>query len=220
RRLDQPEATELAATDGAYSPFFSPDGKWVAFFASGKLKKIPIAGGAPIELCNVGNNPRGGSWGEDGSIIAALSNTGGLSRISSDGGMPTSLTELAKGESTHRWPQILPGGKGVLFTVHSSALAGFDEAAIEVMSLKDHSRKTLLKGGAFGRYVPSGHLTYISRGTLYAQLFDPDRLEVRGERTSVLEQVAYSTQNGSAQLAFSEAGTFLYRSGGASAGLF
>ena len=88
RRLDQPKATELAGTDGAFEPFFSPNGQWVAFFASGKLKKISLEGGAPIALCDYSNPPRGGSWGEDGTIIAALGNYGSLSRIPSAGGAP------------------------------------------------------------------------------------------------------------------------------------
>jgi serine/threonine-protein kinase len=120
RRLDQPKAAELAGTEGAYAPFFSPDGKWVAFFAPGKLKKVSVEGGAAIALCDA-NNARGGSWGEDGSIVAALTSSGGLSRIPSSGGMPTPATELAQGENTHRWPQGLPGGKAVLFTNNTLA---------------------------------------------------------------------------------------------------
>ena len=111
RRLDQPNATELAGTQGAYAPFFSPDGQWVAFFTPGKLQKISVEGGSAIALCSVANG-RGGSWGEDGNIIAALNNGGGLSRIPSAGGPPMPVTDLQSGEITHRWPQILPGGQG------------------------------------------------------------------------------------------------------------
>ena len=119
RRLDQPNATELAGTQGAFEPFFSPDGQWVAFFTSGKLQKISVEGGSAITLCNAATG-RGGSWGEDGNIIAALSSTGGLSRIPSAGGPPTPVTDLQNGEITHRWPQILPGGKAVLFTASTT----------------------------------------------------------------------------------------------------
>ena len=218
RRLDQPNATELAGTQGASEPFFSPDGRWVAFFAQGKLKKISVEGGATIDLCNTGAAPRGGTWGEDGNIIAGLINTRGLSRIPSAGGAPTPVTELQSGEATHRWPQVLPGGKAVLFTAHT-ATEGFDTADIEVMSLADHRRKTLQRGGTFGRYLPSGHLIYVKRGTLFAVPFDLDRLEVRGTPTPVLDQVGYSAGNGSAQLDFSQTGTLIYRSGGAGGGL-
>jgi serine/threonine-protein kinase len=215
RRLDQPTATELQETQGAFAPFFSPDGQWVAFFAPGKLKKISVEGGAAIALCDALAG-RGGSWGDDGNIIAALDTSSGLFRIPSAGGSPTPVTELQSGESTHRWPQVLPGGKAVLFT--ASSTGGYDGANIDVMSLADHRRKTLLRGGTFGRYLPSGHLIYLNRGTLFAVLFDMDRLEVRGTPSPVLNQVGYTT-NGSALLDFSQTGTLIYRSGEAGGGL-
>ena len=155
-----------------------------------KLKKISVEGGSAITLCDAANG-RGGSWGEDGNIIAALNATGGLSRIPSAGGPPTPVTDLQSGEVTHRWPQILPGGKAVLFTA-STATGAFDGANIEVMSLADHRRKTLVRGGTFGRYLPSGHLVYVNRGTLFAVPFDLDRLEVRGTPAPVLDQVGYN----------------------------
>jgi serine/threonine-protein kinase len=218
RRLDQTRATELAGTEGAYAPFFSPDGQWVAFFASAKLKKISVEGGAAVALCDAVNNPQGGSWGEDGNIVAVLTGRGGLSRIPSAGGAPTPVTELAPGEATHRWPQILPGGKAVLFTSNTTT-AAFDGANIEVISLADHRRKTLARGGTFGRYLPAsngtGHLVYFNRGTLFAVPFDSDKLEVHGTPSPVLEEVAYSTVYGSAQFDFSPSGTLVYRGGGA-----
>jgi serine/threonine-protein kinase len=217
RRLDQPNATELAGTQGARAPFFSPDGQWVAFFAQSKLKRISVEGGAAITLCDA-TNPQGGSWGEDGNIIAALNTRGGLSRIPSSGGAPTPVTELQNGEVTHRWPQVLPGGKTVLFTGHT-AIVGSDGANIEVMSLADHRRKTLQRSGTFGRYLPSGHLIYVTRGTLFAVPFDVNRLEVRGTPAPVLDQVGYNATYGSAQFDFSQTGTLIYRSGEAGGGL-
>jgi serine/threonine-protein kinase len=213
RRLDQPNANELAGTQGTYAPFFSPDGQWVAFFSPGKLEKISVEGGSAITLC-IASNGEGGSWGEDGNIIAALSQTAGLSRIPSAGGPPTPVTDLQTGEITHRWPQILPGGKAVLFTAGTTSGA-YNAANIEVMSLADHRRKTLVRGGTYGRYLPSGHLIYVNRGTLFAVPFDVDRLEVHGTPAPVLDQVGYSTVSGSAQLDFSQTGTLIYRSGGA-----
>jgi Tol biopolymer transport system component len=217
RRLDQPNATELAGTQGAYAPFFSPDGQWVAFFVVGKLKKISVEGGSAIALCDASTG-EGGSWGEDGNIITTLSANGGLSRIPSAGGPPTPVTDLQNGEGTHRWPQTLPGGKAVLFTTNTTAV-GFDGANIEVMSLGDHRRKTLVRGGTFGRYLPSGYLIYVNRGTLFAVPFDLDRLEVHGTPAPVLDQVGYNAAQGFAQLDFSQTGTLVYRSGGAGGGL-
>ena len=217
RRLDQPNTTELTGTQGALAPFFSPDGQWVAFFSQGKLKKISVEGGSAITLCDAGAG-RGGSWGEDGNIIAALGIFTGLSRIPYAGGPPTVVTELQNGEITHRFPQILPGGKAVLFTATSTAPT-YDTANIEVMSLADHRTKTLVRGGTFGRYLPSGHLVYVNRGTLFAVPFDVDRLEVHGTPAPVLDQIGYNAAQGSAQLDFSQNGTLIYRSGGAGGGL-
>ena len=216
RRLDQPTATEFPGTQGAFEPFFSPDGQWVAFFLTGRLQKISVDGGSAITLCNAPYG-EGGSWGEDGHIIVALSQSGGLSRIPSAGGPPTPVTDLQNGEVTHRWPQILPGSKAVLFTANTAV--GFDGANIEVMSLTDHHSKTLVRGGTFGRYLPSGHLVYVNRGTLFAVLFDVERLEVHGTPVPVLDQVGYDPR-GSAQFDFSQNGTLIYRSSEAGGGLF
>ena len=214
QRLDESGAHELAAAQGGSSLFFSPDGQWIAFFGGGKLRKISVNGGEAIEICRSNAAFTGGSWGEDGNIIAALSASGGLSQVSAAGGEPHEISTLnvKEKEASHRLPQILPGGKAVVFTVHTS-IAGFDDARIDVMSLRDGRRETLVRGGTFGRYLPSGHLVYVSRGRLFAVPFDPDRLELRGKPVPVLDQVIYSPQFGSASIAFSRSGTLIYRDG-------
>lgn len=118
RRLDEvktTEHTELPGTEGASAPFFSPDGQWIGFFDQTKLKKISVEGGAAIPLCDV-NGDSSGTWGEDGTIVATLGYTASLSQIPAAGGAPMPVTELDsdRKEQTHRWPQILPGGKAVL----------------------------------------------------------------------------------------------------------
>ena len=215
RKLDQPTATELAVTPGATSPFFSPDGQWIGFVAAGKLRKVSVEGGAEISLCDAGASYTGADWGEDGSIIASLRVSGGLSRVSSAGGTPTPITELEGEERTHRWPQILPGGKAILFTAADSTV-GFDDAKIEVVTLADHRRKMLQRGGTYARYLVAsggkGYLIYVSRGTLFAVPFDPEKLETAGSPMPVLQQVSYSAMFGSAKLSFSRTGTLVYRS--------
>jgi tRNA A-37 threonylcarbamoyl transferase component Bud32 len=207
RKLDQLSATELPGTEEANAPFFSADGQWLAFFARGKLEKISVEGGAPVVLCDAPLGT-GGSWGGDGNIVAGLSLPGALSWIPSAGGAPRALTELEQGEVAHAWPQILPGGNAVLFS--SFTPVGFN---IEVVSLKDGHRKILQRDGFFGRYLPSGHLVYVHNGTLFAVAFDLSTLEERGTPVPVLEQVSFDLTYGSAQVAASETGMLLYRSG-------
>ncbi len=217
RKLDQPGATELAISAGATSPFFSPDGRWIGFVAGGKVRKISVEGGAEILLCDAASSYTGADWGEDGNIIASLRVSGGLSRVSSAGGTPTAVTELQGEERTHRWPQILPGGKAILFTAGNSTV-GFDDANIEVVTVTDHRRKTLQRGGTYGRYLAAsggkGYLTYVNTGTLFAVRFDPEKLETSGSPMPVLQQVSYSAMFGSAKLSFSRTGTLVYRSRG------
>ena len=224
RRLDESEGTELPGTQGAMSPFFSPDGQWIAFAAGGKLKKIAVVGGAAVTLCDA-TNFMGGSWGEDGTIVASLALTGGLYRIPAAGGAIMPLTELdyARKELTHRWPQVIPGAKMVVFTSSTTTAGGFDEAVIEAVSLADRHRKTLLRGGTFGRYLPgskgSGHLVYVNRGTLFAVPFDLAALEVRGPAVPILEQVSYAAIWGPAKVDVSASGALIYETGSSDSGV-
>lgn len=213
------QPARIASTQGANSPFFSPDGQWIAFFAPGRIRKVPTAGGTPIDICRVSAFSVGGAWAPDGAIIAAISPSGPLFRIPSSGGSPHPLTQLdrGRGELTHRLPQVLPGGNAAIFTSSSSTFA-LDNSDIDVITLADGHRKNLVHGGTFGRYLPSGHLTYINRGVLYAIPFDITRLEVRGKATPVLSDVVYSPVFGSAQFDTSASGTPVYRTGGATAG--
>jgi serine/threonine-protein kinase len=210
RPLGQPNAVPLAGTEGGANPFFSPDGEWVGFGAGGKLKKIPIHGGPPITLCDSGTL-HGGAWGEDGFIVASFGNGAGLSRVPENGGSPQPLTKPENGEITHRWPQILPGGRAVLFSASSSQV-GWEDAHVEVLSLKTGQRKTVVRGGFYGRYLPGGHLVYLRGGTLYGMAFDIGRLEPAGPPATLLEGIAASAYGGG-QLDFSRNGMLVYLAG-------
>jgi hypothetical protein len=205
----------LRGTDGAVSPFFSPDGEWVGFFANFKMKKVSVQGGAPVTLCDAPAGV-GASWGDDGRIVAALNAVGELTRIPADGGTPQQLTNLENGDFTHRWPQVLPGGRAVLFTA-STAPTDFNNAHIDVLSLGSGKMTTLVRGGYFGRYVPSagsvGYLLYIREGTLYAVAFNPTELTVHGKPEPVLQDVAANSSFGGGQFDISRTGDFYYRSG-------
>src|SRR5207245_159650 len=180
RSLDQLQASALSGTEDAQNPFFSPEGLWLGFFAGGKLKKISIQGGTAVTLCDAPND-RGGSWGEDGTIVFAPDTRVALSKVSSASGTAQPLTTLDKqaGEVTHRWPQFLPGGKTVMFT---SSVNGqnYEDSDIVVYSTASGQRKTVQRGGFHARYVPTGHIVYIHEGTMFAVPFDLRRLEVTG----------------------------------------
>jgi len=211
RRLHQLDATLLPGTEGAANPFFSPDGQWIGFFVRNELKKISVNGGAAVTVSETQSN-RGGAWSEDETIIFGATN-GTLWRVSSAGGKPEAITSLVEGEATQRWPDVLPGGNAVLFTSHSTTGAGFDDATIVVQPLPDGARKIVHKGGYYGRYVPSGHLVFLRRGTLFAAPFSLARLEVTGPPVPVVEGVTSNTNQGSAQFSVSTSGTLVYRSG-------
>ena len=210
RRLEQPKAIPLPGTDGARGPFVSPDGRWVGFWADGKLKKISVDGGSPVILCDA-SDLLGASWGEGDTIIAALGAQGKLWRIPAEGGVPQVAIDISPESTGARWPQILPGGQFVMYTATTGA--GADRARIEVQSIRGGNRKVLVSGGAFGRYLTSGHLAYVNQGTLYAMPFDLEQLAVRGVAVPVLDDVSYSPLFGYAQLDVSETGTLVYRRG-------
>jgi serine/threonine-protein kinase len=208
RELKQRKATVLAKTEGAYAPFFSPDGQWVGFFAGGKLKKTRIDGGEPVALCDAPAG-RGASWGENGLIVAQLASFAGLSIVSVEGGTPSPLTELTPEELSHRWPQFLPGSQNVLFLAATS-YGSMDPSAISVVSLKDRVRTTVLdRAGIYPRYLASGHLVFVNKGSLFAVLFDAGRLQVRGTPVK-LGEVSANPTLASAQYDISSKGLLAY----------
>ena len=208
RHLDQLSATLLNGTDEADTPCFSPDGQWIAFFAGGKLKKVPAAGG-PVVILADAPEPRGAWWAEDGTIIYAPHFRRALMRVSSLGGEPRPLTTLANGEISHRFPQVLPGGRAVLFTVSTEVDIGAG-AALVAVDLASGARTTVHPGGYFGRYVASGHLLYVQDDTLFALPFDPRRLAATGAAWRLIDSVMADGARGSAQFAVSSTGTMAY----------
>ncbi|HEY3123488.1 MAG TPA: hypothetical protein VGK70_05440, partial [Thermoanaerobaculia bacterium] len=210
RPLDRLEATAIPGTEGALDPFFSPDGEWVGFGANGKLKKVSLSGGQPLTLCEL-VVPRGASWGSDGTILFSPSGNASLLRVSDKGGEPKPLTTLnpEKGEATHRWPDILPGGKTALFTIHG--LTGdYESARIGAVSIETGERRIVLEGGTHARYVPTGHILYVRGRSLFAVPFDAKRLEVTGSAVPVLDGVSGSTTAGFANYAVSRTGSLIY----------
>jgi len=191
--LGAAEPKSLPETEGADFPFWSPDGKSLAFFADGKLKRAEIAGGPVQTICEAPTG-RGGTWNKDGVIVFTPSGQliDGLYEVSASGGTPKRITlpDQAKGENSHRWPQFLPDGKHFLYL--AANVSGQTEPdAIYVGALGSDEKKFLVKSTANASYVAAGYLLYCRENTLFAQRFDADRLELSGEATPVLTSVQF-----------------------------
>jgi Tol biopolymer transport system component len=219
RALDRVETRLVAGTERGSHPFFSPDGRWIGFVLGGKLQKVSVDGGAPRPIADA-SNMRGASWGDDGNIVYSPTPGAGLFSVSSEGGTPRRLTELEQPDGSHRWPQYLPGGTAVLFTKWPPNLR-VQDARLVVLSLETGHQNTIVEGGTYGRYLPTGHLVYGSGGTVFAAPFDVRRLELTGPAVPVLENVRMAARSGSwmarnwsftgiAQFAFSPTGVFGY----------
>ena len=213
RSLGMAEAAPIAGTEGAYSPFFSPDGQWLGFWDDAKLKKISLSGGAPVTICDISDRLLGATWAADDTIVFPPRWAGGLARVSAAGGAPQPVTKvtLKDQDRGHMWPEFLPGGKAVLYTIFTGG--SLEDYQIAVVSLATGKQKILIKGGTFGRYAASGHLLYARGGTLFAAPFDVNRLEVTGAAFPVAEGVFQNT-NGGAGYAVSRNGTLVYSGGG------
>ena len=211
RRLDQPNATELAGTEGARDPFFSRDGRWVAFWTGREIYKVPVDGGGAVRLGELAVMT-GGYWGDEGNLVVGTGapSQNGVLRLPATGGAGTPILKLANGEGFHSHPQILPGGKAMLLQAIGGA-AGQDNFTVDVVSIADRARKTLARGVGSPRYLPSGHLVYTKRATMFAVPFDLERMETRGTPVAVLEDVAYDPLTYGAQYNVSRTGTLVYR---------
>jgi hypothetical protein len=168
RGIESDELRPLEGTAGSSSPFFSPDGRWVGFFSPGKLRKIAVDGGRPIDLADA-TLDRGAVWCPDGSIVFAPSPTGGLFRLPAGGGAPVALTEVGAGERTHRWPAVLPGGAEVAFTVGVVGQPGdYEESRIDVVELASGRRRPLLTGASMVRFTANGIVLLARQGQVLA----------------------------------------------------
>jgi serine/threonine-protein kinase len=203
--LDRLDAVAIPRTDGAFGPFFSPDGQWIGFFADNRLKKVSVSGGDPIDLWPA-PNPYGGSWAADGTILFAAAEGFRPTMIRDGGGasQPVHLKEF-KGAWTH--PHLLPGGKAAIV----SRLGG-----VGVVMLDTGEYRTIVEDGGDGRYVPTGHLVFARAGALLAAPFDLERIRMSGPIATVLQGLRMEGQRLVAQAGFSDDGTLVYLPGRAS----
>jgi len=211
RPLDRLEAEPMSGSEGASDPFFSADGKTVAYFSAGQIHKISIFGGAPQQVCETGGFMRGGHWADDNMIWFGHLNRA-IHRVPAAGGTPEEVTlmDTTVGEISHRFPQSLPGGKWVIFTVKFNNISSFDNAVIAAENVETHERKELVRGGSYGRYLPSGHLMYARGTAIYAVPFDPDRIEVTGPPLPVIEGGQLNQLSGTANFEVSGTGILIY----------
>ncbi len=218
REMDKTESKAIQGTEGAYGPFFSPDGIWLGYFDShsSKLKKIMLAGGRPQALCDAPFG-LGASWGSDDSIIFAPDLFSGLKRVSAEGGDPHPLTQPESEELAHRWPDILPDGKSILFTIGATNKS--IPARIAVHLLEKKQTKILFEGGAYARYCPTGHLIFIRDDNLLAVPFDLKNLKTTGAPFQLIEGIMTDPEVWAGSFSFSSAGSLAFIPGGPEADL-
>ena len=216
RSLDAFQSVEIPGTRGARNPFFSPDGKWIGFFADGKLNKVATAGGAPVEISATAAIPLGATWTQGRSIVLGSVNGSGLQRLPDSGGDPNTWKSLGATtpSEVEAWPDALPDGVHVLMTVVDQSGS---KAFLAVKSLATGERTRLIEG-AFGRYISPGILVFMRGTSLMAARFDATRLELISEPVAVLEiakpvavlETAGWEDGGAAQFDVSSSGTLVY----------
>jgi serine/threonine-protein kinase len=211
RALNQLDAVPIRLTGGetntfGRNPFFSRDGKWVGFWQSQKLKKVLLDGGTPMDICNA-ELPLGATWSDDNTILYSAG-AAGIFRVSANGGHPELIVRSPEG--TTYGPQLLPDGHSVLFTLRRD-INTWDDADVVVESLLDHHRDVVIRGGTDARYVDTGHLVYVSNGTLFGQRFNLGSLRVEGAPVALVQDIAQSPiQTGAAHFSIARSGTLAY----------
>ena len=212
RALSSLNSVPLPGTEGALTPFFSPDGQWIGFFADGKLKKVPVQGG-PVRTLADAPIGFGASWAAN-SIVFAPANGSALFRVSDEGGTPSAVTTLdtTRGEFSHRWPDLTYDGTAVVFTTATEG--SWDDADIVVQPLGAATRHVLVRGGSNPRFVGAWRLAYMRGGTLFLATLDSRNWRLASEPVPVVDAVAHSG-DGAAQFSVSAAGGLLYLPDGA-----
>ncbi len=225
RRIDKLNVEPIPGTELGVSPFLSPDERWIGFLAhdlklgKARLKKVPIEGGVPQDLCAVPGF--GACWTDNDMIILSFRPSSGLFSISAAGGTPEVLTEPNReiGEYSHRLPFPLPHGKGVLFTIMRSQ---YDiEPQVAILENASRNWRVLLEDAAHAKYVPTGHIVFLRKGNLMAVAFDLDTLKVIGQPVRIVPDVMHMLNannhyynTGTGQYSISDSGSLVYATGG------
>jgi len=210
RGLDSQTAQPLASLDFASAPFWSPDSRFIAFSDVSSLKKVAISGG-PAQTITASGASGGGSWNRDGVILFSSGPSSPILRVSSAGGAatPVTLVDSSRQQLGHAWPTFLPDRKHFLYTVIGNN--GPENSGIYAGSLDSKETKLILKISSFALYSPPGYLLFMRGGTLLAQPFDADRLELKGDAIPIVESVQFNSLNGKGAVAISQNGVLAYR---------
>ncbi len=220
RPFDRLSAQPISGTETASDPFFSPDGQWIAFFANGRLRKVSIYGGSAQDVCTIPGYMRGGWWTPDNYMWFGLIN-GPIYRVHAGGGEIDTMSKIDStgGEISHRFPQVLPDGKTVIYTIKQNNIVSFDDAIIAAENIATHERKILIRGGSYARYLPTGYIMYARGSSLYAVQFDPVRVETKGAPLPVEEGGMLNPLSGDANYGFSNSGMLVYVPRGSNSGI-
>ena len=214
RPLDAVAARSIPGTEGATWPFWSPDSRFIAFFAEGKLKKVDAAGGPPLTVCDA-KRGRSGSWNRDGVILFSPDSTVAVHRVSAGGGAATPVTRLdeSKGETTHRWATFLPDGRHFLYMAGTHAAGTGSEMNVIYLASLDSKDRTLLLHARSNVVFASGYLIYVLEKTLLAQPFDAKRLRLTGDPVPLGDSVLYDPSYFRAAFSASDNGVLVYAGG-------
>jgi eukaryotic-like serine/threonine-protein kinase len=215
RDLSARAAEPISGSEGGARPFFSPDGQWLGFVVRNELRKVPLAGGTSVPLCNVPPVTAAGSWTTDGRILFTLGPNTGFYEVPDTGGRARPFTSLdeSHGEHAHLYPQILPGGRAVLFTLRLGRdFTDIDGSNVAVLETATGKRRIVLEGASFARYG-GGHLVFVRGSSLFSVPFDPSSLTVAGAPVPVSENVALDPAEGTAHFALSSDGTLVFIDG-------
>jgi len=213
RALGDSEGKPIDGTVGAVAAFFSPDSQWIAFGTESALQKTAVSGGSPVTIASLSSTGfYGGDWGTDDRIVFVPDYNAGLWTVAADGGTPQPLlnTDVDKDRVCYSDPQILPGGRGVLFTLASGRAVTADDEDVAVIEPGSRDPRILIRGASHPRYLPTGHIVYVHAGALLAVTFNITTLAITGTPVPVIEGVG-KTWSGDTAYSISDNGTLVYQ---------